>query len=298
VQFCDALVTSAIVVFEKAPEPDNHQALFSFGGPITSPASSERIALTELRQAKKWTGLSNGSAPVATESHKLGDFFAVKRGLATGANSFFILERDQAIQKGIPAEILRPILPSSRHLPNSVIETDPDGYPRLKKPLAIIDCDLPEEVIQQRHPAFWRYLEQGKAEGIHSGYLASRRAPWYSQEKRGAAPFLCTYMGRQGSSGNPFRFFWNKSQAVAANVYLMLYPKSDMKVALDARPELYPIVLAHLQSLTGEHLMKEGRVYGGGLHKMEPKELANLPADAIARIIQKRPPAKQMNLAI
>ena len=105
-------------------------------------------------------------------------------------------------------------------------------------------------------------------------------------------------MGREKSNGNPFRFFWNKSQATAANVYLLLYPKGEMKAALAARPDLYPIVFSHLQSLTGEHLIKEGRVYGGGLHKMEPKELANLPADDIARLIQKRPVAKQLNLAM
>jgi adenine-specific DNA-methyltransferase len=298
VQFCDALVTSAIVVFEKSPAPDHHQVRFSFGGHITSPASSEMVALAALRQAKKWTGLSNGSPTVAEQSHTLGDFFAIKRGLATGANSFFILERDEAVRQGIPAEYLHPILPSSRHLSNAVIEAYPDGYPRLDRLLAIIDCDLPEPVIEKRHPDFWKYLQRGKAQGIHSGYLASRRLPWYSQEKRAAAPFLCTYMGRQGSNGNPFRFFWNKSQAVAANVYLMLYPKAEMKAALDTRLELYPIIFSHLQSLTGERLIKEGRVYGGGLHKMEPKELASLPADAFARIIQKPPRVKQMHPAM
>jgi len=298
VQFCDALVTSAIVVFEKTAPSGDHRVRFSFGGSINNPASSESVALAALRHAKKWTGLSKGSSPSAEESHKFGDLFSIKRGMATGANAFFILERDEAVRKGIPVEFLRPILPSSRHLPNAVIESDSDGYPKLKKPLAIIDCDLPEEDIQRHYPDFWRYLEQGKAQGVHSGYIASHRNPWYSQEKRGAAPFLCTYMGRQGSSGNPFRFFWNKSQAAAANVYLMLYPKGEMKAALDVRPDLYPIIFAHLQSLTGEHLMKEGRVYGGGLHKMEPKELANLPAGEIARMIQKKPKEKQMHLAM
>ncbi len=105
-------------------------------------------------------------------------------------------------------------------------------------------------------------------------------------------------MGREKSNGNPFLFFWNQSRATAANVYLLLYPKGEMKAALAARPDLHPIVFSHLQSLTGEHLIKEGRVYGGGLHKMEPKELANLPADVFARIIQGRATAKQMDLAI
>ncbi len=287
-QFGDALVTSAIVVFEKSPPPDDHQVCLSFGGSITNPASSVKISLGVLREARKWTNLSpsQSSSAAAEQSLTLGHFFAIKRGMATGANSFFILARSEAIRMGIPAGSLHPILPSSRRLPDPVIEADPDGYPRLATPLAIINCDLPEEIIEQRHPAFWRYLQQGKAAGIHSGYLASRRTPWYSQEKRATAPFLCTYMGRQGRRGNPFRFFWNKSQAVAANVYLMLYPKAEMKAALEAQPELYPAVFAHLQSLTGEHLIRESRVYGGGLHKLEPKELANLPAGELARMIQ------------
>ena len=298
VQFCDALVTSAIVVFEKAAPPPDHQVQLSFGGPITAPAASETVALTALRRSRKWTGLARGPASDDEPSHTLGDFFAIKRGMATGANAFFILDRQEALRKGIPAEFLRPILPSSRHLPNAVIETEPDGYPRLAKALAIIDCDLSEPVIQQRYPEFWKYLESGKAQSVHSGYLASRRRPWYSQEKREPAPFLCTYMGRKKDDGNPFRFFWNKSRATAANVYLLLYPRGELKAALAARPELYPIVFAQLQSLAGEHLIKEGRVYGGGLHKMEPKELANLPASALTRTIQMRPAAKQRHLAL
>lgn len=121
---------------------------------------------------------------------------------------------------------------------------------------------------------------------------------WFSQEKREPAPFLCTYMDREKDDGNSFRFFWNKSRATSANVHLLLYPRGEVKAALAARPELYPIMLARLRVLTGEHLIKEGRVYGGGLHKMEPKELADLPAVALTRLIQARLAPKQRHLTI
>ena len=32
-----------------------------------------------------------------------------------------------------------------------------------------------------------------------------------------------------------------------------------------------------LNRITPDQLLGEGRVYGGGLHKLEPKELANVP---------------------
>ncbi len=52
-----------------------------------------------------------------------------------------------------------------------------------------------------------------------------------------------------------------------------------------------------LNSLTAEQLLGEGRVYGGGLHKLEPKELANVPVPEIAALLppMKRP-AKQGDL--
>lgn len=42
-----------------------------------------------------------------------------------------------------------------------------------------------------------------------------------------------------------------------------------------------------LSSITAEMLTGEGRIYGGGLHKMEPKELANVPADVVWNVLPK-----------
>jgi adenine-specific DNA-methyltransferase len=293
VQFSDALVTSSIAVFEKAAPPPSHEVLFSRGGSICHPTSVESVPLPALRGARKWSSLPCNGTESRSHSATLGDFFHIKRGIATGANGLFVLDRQEALDRGIPDEFLRPVLPSSRIIRDSVIDAGDDGHPKLGRSLVVIDCDLPEEVVRQRYPRFWSYLEAGKRQGVHEGYLASRRCPWYSQERREAAPYLCTYMGRQGSSGNPFRFFPNRSQAIATNAYLLLYPKGALKEALDSRPELFDVILGILHGIKAEDLIGGGRVYGGGLHELEPKELACLPAEAIAEAIRGSPLARK-----
>lgn len=44
-----------------------------------------------------------------------------------------------------------------------------------------------------------------------------------------------------------------------------------------------------LSSIPVHQMTAEGRVYGGGLHKLEARELANVPADEIARVLAAKP---------
>ena len=108
--------------------------------------------------------------------------------------------------------------------------------------------------------------------GVSERYLCRHRSPCYAQEDRLPAPFVCTYLAcsRKGS-GRPFRFILNHSEAVAANVYLMLYPKDRMQRAMGARPELKRGIRKRLNGINPQTMLDEGRVYGGGLHKLEPK---------------------------
>ncbi|MHB1959635.1 MAG: hypothetical protein ACYCO5_11460 [Acidobacteriaceae bacterium] len=55
--------------------------------------------------------------------------------------------------------------------------------------------------------------------------------------------------------------------------------------ALKQRPEIQANVFEALQRITPAEFFSEGRVYGGGLHKVEPKELAQLSARTVIEAI-------------
>jgi hypothetical protein len=281
VQFDDALVSSAVVFFRHQPPPPGHAVTFTYGGTLNAPALSKHIPADELRREPKWTRFPVADVREKATGPTLKDFFRITRGLATGDNGFFILTPEQIETHNLPWKFFRPILPSPRFLDCEEIKADKDGNPIVEKRLFLLDCRLPEWEVEKKYPALWKYLQTGKPE-VPSRYLCSKRNPWYSQEERPPALFVCTYIGRSDTKrGKPFRFILNRSNATAANVYLLLYPKPILAHALAADPTLARKVWKFLNEIQPGELLDEGRVYGGGLHKMEPNELANVRADGI-----------------
>ena len=59
----------------------------------------------------------------------------------------------------------------------------------------------------------------------------------------------------------------------------MLYPKSSFAKQFKDKTVLAEIWRS-LNEIPPETLVSSGRTYGGGLHKLEPRELMQIPAEA------------------
>ena len=277
VRFDDALVSSCVVWFANLP-PDGEGVQFTGGRDIEKPTTRRVIELADLRREAKWPPRVG-----CTLKHGLclGDCFDIRRGIATGDNNFFVLNEDTVREKGIPDAFLKPILPSPRHLKVEHVTSDDLGVPTNADRRFLLDCT--GYTIDELPLPVRSYLETGIAVTSRRNLCASRNV-WYAQEQRDPAPILCSYMGRGNGAGTPpVRFILNDSRAIATNSFLMLYPKGFLAEYLGddglKREALWNMLL----DISADEISQAGRSYGGGLQKIEPKELGNVPCRALAK---------------
>lgn len=291
VQFDDALVSSAVVWYRKGKAAPDHTIELSYGGSLLHPTHSRQALHRTMDAQDKWTrqiksGVDRStSTRTAREHFVLKDFFDVKRGLATGDNGFFILNEQQIKAHQLPANVLTPVLPSPRYLKGEVVTSSARGIPTNVDRLFLLNCRLSPDVLESYYPNVWDYLKNGIGT-VSEKFLARSRKIWYLQELREPAPILCTYMGRGPKGSNtPFRFILNESKAIATNSYLMLYPKPFWKTQAANTPDLMRQVWEILSAITTADMTAEGRTYGGGLEKIEPSELGNVPVQQLAELL-------------
>lgn len=277
VQFNDALVSSCVITYRKQKPAAPYTFIFSNGGTLEEPADTQNVSSDDETLLGKWNAAAFGV--IQNESSvRIGDLFKIKRGIATGANGFFVIPKSTVEKYIIPKKFLKPLLPGPRYLNSDVVEDAGNGEPAVERIRYLLDCNCPPEELQKSYPGLWSYIQEGIARGISDCYICSHRKIWYQQEQRDPPLFLTTYMGRSSSkNSNPFRFILNRSKTIATNVYIYLYPRPFLRKLLDDAPGRIESLHQMLNRLTPKNLIQNGRTYGGGLHKMEPKELAGMP---------------------
>jgi adenine-specific DNA-methyltransferase len=195
---------------------------------------------------------------------RLGDYARVRRGIATGDNSFFCLTGTDVEEWGIEPQYVVPVAVGARDLPSS---GDLDEAYRAERLAAgarafLLFCHEPKEALTDTNVL--RYIEHGEAAGVHERFNCRTRVPWYGVERVPPPDFFVTYMSRERA-----RFVRNRVGARCMTSLLNLWAKPG--ISPDA---LTPI----LDDPANAQLIREfGRTYGGGLGKIEPADLLRLP---------------------
>lgn len=270
--FDKALTSTSVIIFRKATPSASRQLQVSLGGTLDAPAQTATVGLQELQAAARWSfaALANEAPKRSSRRYsRLGEFFTFRRGIATGANSYFVLDDLQLVSLKVRRDWVRPLVPRTRDLPDGKIGSDVEGNPVPRSGRWLIDTSCSVQEIRQESPEFADYLELVSA-AVGDRHLVARRSYPFKQEAREAAPVLFVYMAKRNRVAT--RFMRNDSRAIHLNNLIGMYPRP----ALTAEFGTMDNAMSALWSVGPDALEAAGRSYGNGLLKLEPKELSEV----------------------
>jgi adenine-specific DNA-methyltransferase len=268
--FDGVLTTSAITVATKTAKPSRRFTLTEarMNGGVQRGRGVE-LSADAAPAPDPWTPLLPSRAEriaslVQGRTARLADYARVRRGIATGDNSFFCLTRDEVDAWGIEPEYLVPVVVGAKDLPASGTLDEAFRAERIKSGARafLLFCHDSKDALAGKNVL--RYIEHGESLGLPERFNCRTRSPWYGVEQVPPPDFFATYMARQRA-----RFVRNEVGARCMTSLLNVWANPGVS------PEaLRPI----LEDPSNAQLLREfGRTYGGGLGKIEPRDLLRLP---------------------
>lgn len=192
---------------------------------------------------------------------RLSDIASIRRGVATGANKFFLRSDDQV--SGFPRDILLPAISRLRDFDGRRL--DESRYEELGKSgarrwlLKISRADL-------RIPAVVELLKEGVEAGYHLPYLCATRMHWFELEQVDPPDILIGPMSK-----HDFRVVLNDVGAVHTNT---LY---GIRLRTPHRVHAAEVLAGWLTATSGQAALRAAaRQHGDGLRKLEPGAMADL----------------------
>ncbi len=206
----------------------------------------------------------------------LSTFGRFSRGIATGANEFFVLRPSTARARGLDAYAdCVPCITRSVQIRKPIF--DAADYH------ALSDADHPVLLFSangapSRDAAV--YIRSGERRGFHERFLTKTRTPWYRTERREPSPLLFGVFSR-----GRYKVVFNTSRALTLTCFHGFQPNP-----LGRRYAAH--LFLYLASQTGRDIMSRSmRRYGALLDKVEPNDVNGSPVpspDFFATIREER----------
>ena len=283
--FPDAITSVGIILYDSARRHDTVKfydldavgrlAALDAAPPVSEP---RRAALDP---GAKWLPYFRRQAPRAARGKTvpLAHYGRFRRGVATGANEFFVLKPSRARERGVEAECA-PCISRSAQIRRPVF-----GQAQFEA-LRAADKDVLLFSVGAAHSArAAEYIRHGERHGFHERFLTRNRRPWHRTERGSPSPLLLGVFSRGG-----YKAVLNESGATNLTCYHGFAPNAF------GGPYLEHLFL-YMLSGTGRALLSlASRKYGADLDKFEPNDLngALAPSPAVLSAIPREAVAAAM----
>jgi adenine-specific DNA-methyltransferase len=201
---------------------------------------------------------------LASSFSTLSDYGTSELGIVTGANNFFALSETTRLEYGLEeSQLVRISPPGTRYLKGAAFTAA--QWSELRSAGERVWLFRPD--VEDETDARKAYTAHGESLKIDHAYKCQIRKPWWRPPLSTPPDLFFTYM-----SHNYPRLIANPAEAAFLNSMHGVRLKPDApKIATAALPFMC------LNSVTMLGAEINGRSYGGGILKMEPREAASLP---------------------
>ena len=270
--FSEVTTTICIILFEKVKKNNNRYITFSKIMSISSMKILEirKTSSTSINYRDKWlpyfsyhiesTELPSSFVPLSTYGH-------FKRGIATGANDFFVLRRSQIVKIGLTDSEYKLCITKSNQISNLFFtQEDIDDLEKNDAPIYIFspiyDTNSQNLFGQCLSQQAQEYIRYGEVNQYNCRYLTRTRKVWFFLERRDPAPILFGVFSR----GN-FKIIRNETSSINLTCYHGFTPNHIGSKYIDR-------MFIFLNSTLGNYcLTSNKRQYGNDLDKFEPSDL-------------------------
>lgn len=185
----------------------------------------------------------------------------VKRGIATGGNDFFALNKERIEALKLSQDVLVKCICKSPDVKVLVFqEKDFSNLYLSNKKVYLFDGN------KAKSEKDFDYIIYGTKNNYHKSYLNSHRNPWYSLEEKQVAPIWISVFNRNG-----LKIIRNETQSKNLTTFHGIYFCEE-----SINEKFINVFYCYLLSPISQMLLKQcKREYGGGLDKFEPNDLNN-----------------------
>lgn len=188
---------------------------------------------------------------------KISEFCSVKRGIATGDNTFFCLSKSKMEKFKIPIQSVSNCICKSSDISDPIFQkSDFDILKENDKTVFLLDINENEENLIKD------YISIGIKEGVNKKYLPANRKKWYIMEQKDIAPIWVSTACR-----NRIKFIRNLTNSKSLTTFHSIFVNKDYEKDTD-------LIFCYFLTPIAQSLINDNRKeLGNGLNKFQPSDL-------------------------